>query len=133
MSVVKEYMNEFGIGPDVTIDLREVVNERDQERTRHRHVVVICEDGSEMWLDIGCENKDHNFVDIRWMNPAGEMKGTGVFTIVNGDRGQMTPELPDTEGRIVRGHKWSGGYVTTLLVDKNGQEETAIKPSPGNG
>jgi hypothetical protein len=75
------------------------------------------------------------------------MQGIGAFTIVNGMSmafatkysGGLTPGnefatgLPDTEGRIVRGHGWNGGYVITLMTDPPGEEETAIEPSPGNG
>lgn len=134
MSVVTDYMATFGIKPDHVVDLREVEFDNPEIVTKHRHVVVILDDDSELWLDIDAsDGGDHNFTDIRWMNPDGEMKGTGVFTIVNGQRGTFKHKLYDTEGRLVEGHGWAGGYVTTLLVDKNGVEKTAIVPSDGNG
>lgn len=133
MSVVTNYMTEFGIEPDHVVDLREVERPNHEIVSTHRHVVVILDDGSELWLDIAVDHGDHNHTDIRWMNPAGQMKGTGVFTIVNGQRGSLKHKLYDTKNRLVEGHGWAGGYVTTLLVDKNGEEKTAIEPSPGNG
>jgi hypothetical protein len=132
-SVVADYMAEFEAKPDVTIDLRETPKANDDPISKHRHVCIIMEDASEMWLDISTDASDHNFTDIRWMNPAGEMKGIGYFTIVNGMRGSQNTELRDTEGVPVRGYKWNGGYVTTLLVEKNGEEKSSRKPSNGNG
>lgn len=157
MSTVYDHMTkEYGIEPDVLIDLRVLPKPEGNtaDKTMHRHALVILDDGSELWLDIGGENRDHNFIDVRWFNTAGAMKGIGAFTIVNGSRqsfGSATVKtdgivreagewrtykqdpLTDTEGTPVTGHKWNGGYCVTLLVDKNGEEAASHKPSPGNG
>lgn len=133
--VMAHTVSEYGVTPDVIIDLGSTpIPSANASNTSHRHVVIGLDDGSELWLDISTDLDDHNFADIRWFNPAGEMKGTGAFTIVNGRRLAFDQGgTRDTEGRVVQGHGWAGGYVMTLLVDKNGAEKTAIKPSNGNG
>lgn len=111
-------------------------------RGAHSHIAIAWR-GGVVWLDMS-QQRDHFCIDVRQFNPDGEMKGTGVFTIVNGRRqrfgfaqsgGKGLPEEPlkDTEGTPVTGHNWNGGYVITLMTDLHGEEKAAIKPSQGNG
>lgn len=117
------------IEPDAFIDVRDV---EPAEGRKHQHVAIQWQ-GGVIWLDMS-HLTNHYCIDVRQFNEDGEMKGQGFFTIVNGCRAALGGNgLKDTEGRIVRGHKWDGGYVMTLLTDEYGDEETAIKPSPGNG
>lgn len=133
MSIIADYLHQdYNIEADAIVHLAEP--DGNNSETQHNHVVIVLPNGGEMWLDIGTNQDDHDFTDIRWFNPAGQMKGTGVFTIVNGYQRKFEGEpMLDTEGTPVKGHGWNGGYVTTLLVDKYGQESAAIKPSNGNG
>lgn len=158
MSVVYDHLtSDYEIQPDVIEDLRAIPQPETNtpDKTKHRHVNIILDDGSELWLDISTDHADHNFIDLRWFNPDGQMKGVGAFTIVKGRRqqfGQACIEnstdpitsndrwttyredpLLDSLDRPVTGHRWNGGYCVTLLVDKNGDEAAAIVPSDGNG
>lgn len=120
------------------VELSVTLDVRDAPRTPsgyHRHVAIQWE-GGVIWLDMFIfeNSKDpHYCIDMRQFNPDNEMKGQGVFSIVNGRRSTMTPELQDTEGRTVKGHRFDGGYVISILTDPHGAEETAIKSSDGNG
>ena len=123
----------YAIAPDAEVDLRDTEPVNPPSLTKHYHVVVTCPDGTEIWLDIDTAQADHNYVDIRQFNRSGALKGQGMFTIVNGARGKLDRPLHDTEGVAVTGHGWDGGYVVTLLVDKDGEEAAARMPSNGNG
>ena len=122
--------NHYDIRP-LVIDAREYEPKEGGSPTEHQHVVVLW-DGGELWLDMSTFD-DHNCVDIRQFNSVGEMKGQGYFTIVNGMRGRQDQILEDTSGTPVTGRKWNGGYVATLLTDKDGEEAAAKLPSQGNG
>jgi hypothetical protein len=124
----------YEVKPDLVADLREHPTPANPpEVTSHRHVAVITPTGTEVWLDISAFD-DHECIDIRQFNADGKMKGQGVFTIVNGMRGSIERELPDTAGKPVTGHRWNGGYVITLLVDKDGEESSVRDAnSAGNG
>lgn len=123
----------YEIRPDVVVSLDDFPKVNPDDLTRHRHVAILLE-GREIWLDIGTENSDHDFIDIRQFNSGGKMQGQGVFTIVNGRRSSLSHELIDAEGKPVTGHGWSGGYVMTLLTDKDGAEKATADPaSSGNG
>lgn len=122
----------MGIELDATID---VTGAGRTESGYHRHMAIKWE-GGVIWLDMMMfENLDdpHYCIDIRQFNPSNEMKGQGVFTIVNGRRSTLNHELEDTEKRVVKGHRFDGGYVISILTDPHGREATAIKPSDGNG
>lgn len=135
-----------GLKSDAVVDLIGDMPVNDPAVSTHKHVVVQWE-GGEIWLDMSIQ-KDHYCVDVRQFNFDDEMKGQGVFTIVNGRRmslgtaieqtkdGWETTKqapLPDTDGTPVTGHNWNGGYVVTLMTDKHGQEAAAKLPSNGNG
>lgn len=135
--------NEYDVVPDTIIDLSSTASGNDAKVTRHKHVVIKLDDASEIWLDISTDLDDHDFIDLRWFNDKADMKGVGAFTIVNGRRqmfgsafvdGTRHSEEPllDANSDPVTGHKFNGGYVVTLLVDKNG-EEAATKPLNTNG
>lgn len=141
-SASSKILDEYELTMDTIIDLSSTANGNDARVSRHKHVCIKLDDASELWLDISTDSEDHNFIDVRWFNDASEMKGIGAFTIVNGSRqsfGRATFDpanqpLKDANGTPVTGHKWNGGYVVTLLVDKNGEEAaTAQLGSNGNG
>ena len=128
MSIVHK---EYGITPNVVVDLAEHPRLNDEEVSKHDHVVIRWA-GGEIWLDMS-EQSDHFCIDIRQFNPDNEMKAQGYFTIVNGARGSQAEELEDTSGTVVQSHGWNGGYVATLITDKHGEEAATKKPSQGNG
>lgn len=104
----------YDIKPDAVVDLRGVAPANPPEISGHRHVVVEWEGGT-VWLDMSAQT-DHYCIDVRQFDPAGEEKGQGVFTIVNGRQAKMDKSLTDAHGTRVTGHGWDGGYVITLLA-----------------
>lgn len=123
--------------PDASINVNGCDPVNDPAISKHKHIMIEWEGGT-IWLDMSVQT-DHYCIDIRQFNPDGEMKGQGAMTIVNGHRMQFKPgnpeyeSLPDTNGDLVFGHNWPGGYVTTLMTDLHGKERSAIEPSDGNG
>lgn len=144
-TAVTTTQNQYKITPDAVIDLRESEPVNPREITHHRHVVIIMDDGTEVWLDIATDQANHNFIDIRQFNTAGKLKGQGVFSIVNGHRVQIDSGAIDNapageehpedgpSTMTVTGHGWKGGFVMTLLVDKDGEEKTARYSTGGVG
>lgn len=129
IDVIAEQME---VQPHVTLDVCDAPR---TESGYHRHVAIQWE-GGVIWLDMMIfENirSPHYCIDVRQFNPNAEMKGQGVMSIVNGRQHRFIDELTDTEGRVVKGHRFNGGYVISILTDPHGAEETAIKPSMGNG
>lgn len=119
MSITDYMQNEYKITPDATVVLDERANAPGV--STHHHVVIQWA-GGEVWLDMSTFG-DHHCIDISQMNDAGEFKGQGVFTIVQGRRAMMSPELVDESETTVTGHGWPGGYVVTLLTDPHGRED----------
>lgn len=146
MTVMDDTMNKvieaFGVTPAAVFECPETDN-------FHQHIAIKWR-GGVLWLDM-FKLEDHFCIDIRQFNPDAEMKGQGVFTIVNGRRQSLgeahepmgsgktvnkvykNSPLEDTEGTPVTAHKYNGGYVITLITDLHGEEAAAIKPSQGNG
>jgi hypothetical protein len=81
------------------------------------------------------------------------LAGQGVFTIVNGRRQQLgsanehiddgskygkwitheEPPLADPDGTPVKGHGWNGGYVVTLMHDKDAATDKQTNRPAGSG
>jgi hypothetical protein len=114
----------------------------------HQHVAIAWR-GGVIWLDMS-DQSDHFCVDVRQfvetpIDRDVELAGQGVFTIVNGYRQRLaqdarpghspsTEPLLDPDGTPVRGHGCNGGYVITLMHDKERSEKQTNRPAgPGRG
>ena len=93
-----------------------------------RHVAIEWE-GGVLWLNMfdfvtGYEAAEpHYCIDIRQFNSAGKVKGQGVFTMARGYRGMVGIEgASKDDAEMVKGHKWNGGYLVTVLTDPDGKE-----------
>jgi hypothetical protein len=115
-----------------------VIPPEPEEGQRHQHIAIAWR-GGVIWLDMS-DQSDHFCVDVRQfvetpIDRDVELAGQGVFTIVNGRRKALDGEaLADPDGTPVRGHGWNGGYVVTLMHDKEpGEKQTNRPAGPGRG
>jgi hypothetical protein len=97
----------------------------------HQHVAIAWR-GGVIWLDMS-DQSDHFCVDVRQFveTPIDRQR---LAQDARPGHSPSTEPLLDPDGTPVRGHGCNGGYVITLMHDKERSEKQTNRPAgPGRG